>query len=348
MIKLAIIGTGIRGCDQAENFDRIPGVKVVACCDVDKKKVAQFAKTYNIQSVYTDYKELLKTEELDAVSVVTYDITHTPISIAAMKKGLHVLCEKPLATTAADAWKMVRAAKKYKVINMIDFAYRTASALHKAKEIVASGRIGKVTHIEASHLQSWLSSKIWGDWKKGNDWLWRLSTACGSNGALGDIGCHILDFTTYVVGDISRTCCQLKTFDKAGKNGVYRGYKLDANDSAILNVEFANGAVGSVHVSRIASGHADSVSLRVFGTKGGLEISLDDAWDKLRVSMGTDLDKCKWKTVSCGKCVKMYDRFIKSIRTGKNDNPTFEDGAKVQTYLEKSFKSAKLKKPVKI
>ena len=348
MIRLGISGTGIRGQDQAENFERIRGVRTVACCDVDGKKARTFGETNGIPAAYEDYKDLLKNETLDAVSVVTNDASHAEISIAAMKKGLHVLCEKPLATTARDAWQMARTAAKQKVINMVDFACRSASAVQKAKRLVEEGRLGQLTHIEASHLQTWLTSKVWGDWREGTAWLWRLSTEHGSAGALGDIGCHILDFATFVAGDIDRVSCRLKTFEKAGRTGVYKGYKLDANDSAIVTAEFASGALGTIHVSRIASGRMDSVTLKVHGTKGALVVSLDDAWDKLQVCLDGDLDKVRWKTLSCGKCVKIYDKFIQSVKTGRNDQPAFEDGAKVQTYLERSFQSAKQGKPVKV
>ena len=347
MIKLAIAGTGSMANQHADNFGNIRGVKIVACCDIVKKKAQDFAKTHGIANYYTDFDQMLKAESLDAVSIVVSDKFHAPLATAAIKKGLHVFCEKPLATTVADAKKMVKAAKKIGVINMINFVYRKSPALQRASQMIAAGEIGKLRHVEAHHLQSWLVGKHWGDWKKTSAFLWRLSKNYGSTGALGDIGCHILDFVTFAVGDIDNVYCKIKDFDKGVKK-PYKGYNLDTNDSAHIIAEFTNGATGTINMTRWATGQMDSISLQAHGTKGAIKIDTDCGDDKLWVSVGKNIDRPKWKIVSCGKCVTNYQKFIKSIRTGKNDVPTFVEGARVQEYMEKCFASAAQKKPVKL
>ena len=97
---------------------------------------------------------------------------------------------------------------------MVNFSYRNSPAIHKAFELVQSGELGEIIHLEASYLQSWLVSKSWGDWRKEHRWLWRLSTVHGSKGTLGDIGVHILDFATYPVGPLESIACTLRTFSK--------------------------------------------------------------------------------------------------------------------------------------
>ena len=347
MIKLGIIGTGSMAHLHAENFRNIRDVKIVACCDIVEKKAKEFAKAHGIANYHTDFDQMLNAELLDAVSIIVNDKFHASLAITAMKKGLHVFCEKPLATTTSDARKMVKAAKKAGVINMINFVYRRSSALQRAHQMVESGGIGRLRHVEAHHLQSWLVGKHWGDWKKTSAFLWRLSKKHESTGALGDIASHTFDFVTFVVGDISNLYCKAKTFDK-GVKSPYKGYTLDANDSAHIIAEFENGATGTINVSRWATGQADSLYLQVHGTKGALKVDLDGGEDKLWVSIGKDIDRPKWKTVSCGKCVTNYQKFIKSIRTGKNDVPTFIEGARIQEYIEKCFASAEQKKPVKL
>jgi len=347
MIKLGIVGTGSMANLHADNFKNIRGVKIVACCDIVKKKARDFAKIHNIANYYTDFGQMLKDEALDAVSIVVNDSFHAPLAIAAMKKTLHVFCEKPLATTTKDAWKMVRVAQKTGLISMVNFGYRRASALQRAHQMIKDGQIGQLRYVQAHHLQSWLTGRHWGDWKKTPAFLWRLSKNYQSMGALGDIGCHILDFVTFVVGDISSVYCKTKNFDKGVKK-PYKGYSLDANDSAHIVAEFANGATGTINVSRWATGQLDSLYLQVHGTKGALKVDLDSGENKLWVSIGKDIDKPKWKIISCGRCVTNYEKFVKSIRIGKNDVPTFLEGAKVQEYIEKCFVSAAQKKPVKV
>ncbi|MCX5634692.1 MAG: Gfo/Idh/MocA family oxidoreductase [Planctomycetota bacterium] len=348
MIRLAIAGTGGMAVAHYMGYSAQKGVKVTACCDVIEKTARNFAERFNIPAVYTDFNQMIAAEPLDAVAISASDAAHAPLALAAIKKGLHVMCEKPLATNAADAKKMAAAAKKSGVINMVNFSYRRSSALQKARHLVLAGKLGKVIHVEASYLQSWLPSTVWGDWRKSKAWLWRLSKAAGSGGVLGDVGCHIIDFATFAAGDIENLCCRLKTFEKGVKGNIYKGYTLDANDSATINVMFKNGAMGVIDTTRWATGHANSLYLKIYGTKGGLEIDLDAAYDKLRVCLGNDIHKTKWKTISCGKGKDNYRRFIESIKTGINDSPTFAEGAKVQQYLDSCFISDEQKMVVKV
>jgi predicted dehydrogenase len=117
-----------------------------------------------------------------------------------LRQGKHVLCEKPLATRYPDALAMAEAAAEAGVVNMVNLSYRNVPALQAAARMVAEGAIGPVRHFEASYLQSWLTQPAWGDWKTESQWLWRLSTAHGSKGVLGDVGIHILDYATFIAG----------------------------------------------------------------------------------------------------------------------------------------------------
>ena len=118
-----------------------------------------------------------------------------------------------------------------------------------------------------------MSRKQWGDWRTESQWLWRLSKKHGSNGTLGDVGVHILDFVVYGTDtEIDEVFCRLKAFDKAEGNRIGE-YELDANDSFTMTVSFTNGALGVVHSSRWATGHVNELRLRVYGDKGSFEVS---------------------------------------------------------------------------
>ena len=327
----------------AERFSAVRGCKLVAACDVVKERADAFAKKYGIaqSAVFTDIDKMLATVDIDAVTNVTSDAFHAPISLKCIAAGKHVLCEKPLAVNYPDARKMAVAAKRKGVINMVNLSCRDSSAIQKAHKLIADGAIGRVMHFEASYLQSWLSSKCWkcwGDWKTTDAWLWRLSSKHGSKGVLGDLGVHILDFATFPAGDARRVNCRLKTFNKAEGNRIGE-YKLDANDSAVITVELAGGGLGTIHMTRWASGHANTVSLRVFGDEGAIGIDLDKSYSELEICRGRDVDKPKWKTVKCGTTPNIYKRFITSIRTGVNDQPDFARGAKIQKMMDACFES---------
>ena len=157
---------------------------------------------------------------------------------------------------------------------------------------------------------------------------------------LGDLGVHILDFATFAAGDIQSVNCRLKTFPKAQDDRV-GDYVLDVNDSAVITVELTNGAIGTIHTSRWATGHSNSLRLRVYGDKGALVVDLDRAGDTLQICRGRAVDKVEWTTLRCGQTPNIYQRFIKSIRTGCNDQPDFARGAAVQKMLDACFESDK-------
>lgn len=346
-VRLAIIGTGGMANSHAKKYKDVPGCVLVACVDVSAERVAAFAATHGIPKTFASLDALLAWNEFDAVSIVTPDAFHAAQSIACLKAGKHVLCEKPLALNHADAMKMVAAAKKAGVINMVNLSYRDWPAIQAVAKVIAAGKIGEVRHVEASYLQSWLPSKVWGDWRTTPAWLWRLSSKHGSRGVLGDVGVHIVDFATFPAGPISSVYGKLKVFDKAKDNRVGE-YVLDANDSAVMTVEFANGALGTIHTTRWSGGHANRLFLKISGTKGSVEIDSERSTTSYKISVGKDLDKAQWTEVATKPTPNNYARFINSIRSGKQDQPDFARGAEVQKVLDAVIASDAKGKPVKV
>src|SRR5690606_18843340 len=187
--------------------------------------------------------------------------------------------------------------------------------------------IGAIRHIEASYLQSWLVSKAWGDWRTGPEWLWRLSRAHGSNGTLGDIGIHILDFAAYgAATEISDVSCQLKTFHKANGNRIDE-YVLDANDSFAMTANFANGALGVIHATRWATGHLNELRLRIYGEKGGVEVQHDHRGSHLKVCLNEDAETATWRDMKAGPVATNYERFVNAVRLAIPTEPSFRHAA---------------------
>lgn len=322
----------------AEAFDQIKGVKCTACCDLNQDRASLFAKKFKIPKVYSEASDLIRSGGLDAVSIITSDRSHAPIALEALEKRLHVLCEKPLATSVEDANRMAEAAHEAGVVHMINFSYRRSAALQAAKEIVASEEIGRLLHVEAHYLQSWLVSKAWGDWREEDTWLWRLSTKHGSGGVLGDIGVHMLDFVTYCAGDVDWLRCDLRTFSKAEGNRIGE-YELDANDSAILTLSFENGALGTLSMSRWATGHLNSIGVSLHGDQGALRLDLDESCESLQCCLGKDVEEAIWKTTSFEPAPSNFERFVRSIRSGVPEQPDFDRGAYVQKLLASAHRA---------
>lgn len=346
-VRLAIIGTGGMARTHAKAFQAIPGCEIVAIAEPHAERREAFARDFGVPETFVSTRELLSGAEFEAVSIVTPDAFHAETSIACLRAGRHVLCEKPLALNHRDAQRMVRAARAAGTINMVNLSYRNWPCIHAVAALISRGDIGEVVHVEASYLQTWLTSTIWGDWHTSPTWLWRLSTRHGSNGVLGDIGVHIVDFATYPVGRIRKVYAQLKAFPKARGNRIGE-YVLDANDSAVLNVEFANGALGTIHTTRWASGHTNRLFLKISGTKGAVQIDSEHSTETFRICAGTDLDAVRWMEVKAPPTPHIYERFITSIRAGYQDQPDFVRGAEVQQVLDACFASSAADQPVRL
>ena len=340
MVRMLILGTGGMAANHAEAFAAIPGVEVVAGVDTRPAQLAEFMATHKIPNGFASIDEALAWGEFDAVTNVTPDAAHYPTTIPLLAAGKHVLCEKPLATNAAHAEAMAGIAANAGVVNMVNLSYRNVPALQKAASMVREGQIGTVRHFEASYLQSWLTQPAWGDWKTDPKWLWRVSTAHGSKGVLGDVGIHILDFATFIAGqDAEAVSCLLKTFDKA-PGGRIGDYVLDANDSATMQIVLANGALGTVAATRFASGHLNDLRLRIYGDLGGLEVGFEGGVSRLRACLSPDLETALWHEVETPPVPTIYQRFIAAIRGEGPAEPDFARGAALQLLLDRAEESS--------
>ncbi len=333
-MRVLILGTGGMANQHAKNFSAIDGVSVVGGVDIVPERLASFCAEHKVDRQFSTLEDALAWGEFEAVANVTPDRVHHPTTMLAIAAGKHVFCEKPLATDAGKAMEMTEAIEKSGLVGMVNFTYRNSPALQKGRQMVLAGDIGAVRHVEASHLQSWLVGKAWGDWKTESKWLWRLSRKHGSNGALGDIGIHIVDFASYGCGlDVSHVFARLKTFDKAPDNRIGE-YDLDANDCFTMNVDFTNGAIGTIQASRTAAGQFDQLRLRVYGEKGSIEMIYDTGRSSLRACMGADLDIANWRDVTFDPVQTNYQRFVGAVRAGKTQEPSFRRAADIQKVLD--------------
>lgn len=333
-MRLLILGTGNMAGAHAKAFRAIEGVTLAACVDVDTARARAFAKEHRIATVHGSLADALAAGGFDAVANATPDAVHFETTMEVLDAGLHVFCEKPLATNHAHAQVMTETAGRKGVINGVNLTYRNVAALQKAREIIAEGQLGEIRHFEAAYLQSWLAQPAWGDWKAEERWLWRLSTKHGSNGVLGDVGIHIFDFATFAAGsDIAAITAQIRTFHKAPGDRIGE-YVLDANDSVVMTAELASGATGVIHATRFAPGHLNDLSLRIFGTEGGLELTNAGTLGTLRICAGPDMETAAWRDVALAPVVTNYQRFAEAVRSGRQMQPDFATATRLQAVID--------------
>lgn len=346
VIRIAIIGNGGMAHDHASKFRAIRGVKLTACCDIIEARARGFSERFGIPAVYTDYRELLAREEIDAVSVVTPDDVHAPSALAAVNKGLATLCEKPFALSLKDARKVRDAARKRGIPNMVNFSKRNAPCLEAAARFIARGGVGELRYVEASYLQNWLPL---GAWEEQSAWLWRMTTR-HSMGVLGDLGAHSLDMLMLLCGPLRCVSCTLGRCDKGVKGNRIGEYTLDANDNCVASLTLAGGATGVLHCSRWAVAHANREYIHVSGTKGAVEVDLaaDAKCYRFYPANAEPWRPVPCKTIPCKAAPTMQQRFVRWIKTGKADPCDFANAAAVQACLEACMKSAEEKRPVNV
>lgn len=338
-MRLLILGTGGMANQHALRFREIEGVSLVGGVDIAPEQLAAFCTEHDIANRFTSLEEALAWGEFDAVANVTPDQIHHPTTMQAIAAGKHVFCEKPLATDAVKAMEMAEAMEHSGKVGMVNLTYRNSPALQKGRQMVLAGDIGTVRHLEASHLQSWLIGKSWGDWRTEKKFLWRLSKKHGSNGALGDIGIHIVDFASYGSGlDVAHVFARLKTFNKAPGHRIGE-YELDANDCFTMNVDFTGGAIGTIQATRTAAGQLDQLRLRVYGETGSIEMIYDTGNSTLRACLGEDVHTATWRDIPFDPVETNYQRFAKAVRAGKTQEPSFRRAANIQKVLDQAFAS---------
>lgn len=216
--------------------------------------------------VYGDFTEMAKREArlksgIEAVAIVTPNHMHLAPAREFLKRGIHVICDKPLAGTLQDAKKLVKAAEKSDALFVLTHNYTGHPMVRQAREMVASGRLGEVRLVNVEYIQDWLTEPVEQTGQKQADWR-TDPTRSGAGGSTGDIGTHAFNLASYVTGlTVEELSADLQSF--------VEGRALDDNGHVLLR--FEGGARGMLWCSQVAPGCENGLRLRVFGTKGGLE-----------------------------------------------------------------------------
>ena len=237
----------------------------------DEQAVSAAADRLGWEEHATDWREVIARDDVDIVDICTPGFLHAEIAIAALEAGKHVLCEKPLANDTAEAEAMVEAAKAAQArgqVAALGFTYRRVPALVLAKQLVKDGRLGTIRQARASYLQDWLVDED-------APMTWRLRKETAGSGALGDIGSHAIDQIQELTGQ--RTAAvrgRLATMvpERAGEDGAEQ---VTVDDAAWATLELDRGAVGSVEVSRMATGAKNRLQVELYGTDGALTFDLE-------------------------------------------------------------------------
>jgi len=215
---------------------------------------------------YTDYAAMAKAEAargdgVEAVAIVTPNHLHAPVAEAFLKAGIHVICDKPLATTVKEARRLEALAAKHRRIFAVTYNYTGYPMVREARQRVQDGLLGEIRVVQVEYAQDWLTESLEATGQKQAEW--RTDPArSGAGGCVGDIGTHAFQLAGYVAGlEVSELCAELSTF--------VAGRRLDDNVQVLLR--FGNGARGALWASQVAPGNENNLRLRVYGSRAGLE-----------------------------------------------------------------------------
>ncbi|WP_033208573.1 Gfo/Idh/MocA family protein [Streptomyces bikiniensis] len=286
MVGYAFMGAahsqGWRTAGRVFDLPLRPVLAAVAGRDADAVRTA--ARRHGWAAAETDWRALIARDDVDLVDICTPGDSHAEIAIAALEAGKHVLCEKPLANSVAEAEAMTAAAEAAGArgrIAMVGFNYRRVPALAYARGLVAGGRLGALRHVRVTYLQDWLVDPDF-------PLTWRLEREHAGSGALGDLGAHAVDLAQYLAGEpLVGVSALTETFVRerpllagaaAGLSpGPARGAhgRVTVDDAALFTGRLASGALASFEATRMAAGRKNALRLEINGEHGSLAFDLE-------------------------------------------------------------------------
>lgn len=367
VLRIGLIGCGFMGRTHSNGYNRIENFfpeltwkpELKAVCARNPEKVKAFAEQWGYQSAETDWRKLVDREDIDAIDICTPNDTHAEIAIAAAEKGKMILCEKPLSRTLAEGKKMVDVIEKAGVKNTVWYNYRRVPAVSLAKQIIDSGKLGKIFHYRANFLQDWTISP---ELPQGGEGLWRLDVDAAGSGVTGDLLAHCIDTAMWLNGAIKDVSAMTETFVKERVHQASgKVQKVGIDDACIFHCHFENGSLGLFESTRYARGHKALYTFEINGEHASIRWDLHDlnrleyfdhrddsivrGWRSILVTDGDQPYMKRWWVpgLSIGyehTFVHQAADFLKSLETGQPCHPTFKDALETQKVCQAVIDSA--------
>lgn len=340
----------------ANHFD-VPAFEQKVLVGRDAQAVAAAAAKYGWSESATDWREVIAREDIDIIDICAPGWLHAEITIAALAAGKHVLVEKPLANTLAEAEEMAAAARSAEergALSMVGFNYRRVPALALARKLIAEGKLGTIRQARTAYLQDWLADRE-------APMTWRLRKETAGSGALGDIASHAIDQVQHLLDDtVTAVSGRLHTFtsERPGADGMEA---VTVDDAAWATLSLAGGAVASVEVSRVALGQKNALKVEVYGTLGALSFDLENPNELFFLDGTEPVEVQGFRRILVTEPEHPYlsgwwpqghvigwehsfthqiRDFLHNIAGGTAPSPSFDEGLRVQRVLAAIEKSA--------
>ncbi|GAK39351.1 Gfo/Idh/MocA family oxidoreductase [Paenibacillus urinalis] len=366
-VRVGMIGYKFMGKAHSNAYRSVPmffpqAVKpeMSVICGRDPKGVKEAQEQFGWQESVTDWRELVTREDIDLIDINAPSDVHKEIAIAAAQAGKHIFCEKPLALNLKDSREMLEAAETAGIKHMIGFNYRFSPAVQLAKDLVESGRLGKIYHFRANFLQDWILDPEF-------PLVWRLQKEIAGSGSHGDLGAHLIDMARYLVGEFTEVIGMSETFIKErpiasemtgltakGNSNTEKG-PVTVDDATLFLARFESGAIGSFEATRFAAGHRSTNSFEINGSLGSVKFDFE-RMNELEVYFVNDAEDVQgFRRVMATDGVHKYAEawwptghpigfdhtfthevveFMNAIEEDRQPVPNFHDGVACQAVLE--------------
>jgi len=340
-----------------------PVMKVI--CGRDEAGVAKAAQQYGWEEFTTSWEELVTRDDIQIIDITAPSNAHKEIAIAAARHGKHIFCEKPLALTLEDAEEMLEAVTAAGVKHMVGFNYRRVPAIMLIKQMIDSGKLGKIYHFRGTYLQDYIIDPNF-------PLVWRLRKEIAGSGSLGDLGAHTIDLARWLVGEFDEVVGMSETFIKerplpTEMAGLSAASSQDAelgevtvDDATAFLARFKNGALGTFEATRFAAGHRNGNCFEINGSKGSVYFNFERMNELLYYSTEDEEGLQGFRRVQTTEAIHPYMEawwpaghiigyehtfihemkdFLEAIVYDRMPEPNFFDGVACQKVLDAVEKS---------
>ncbi|MDX1952625.1 MAG: Gfo/Idh/MocA family oxidoreductase [Verrucomicrobiota bacterium] len=350
------LGVAIIGCGGITLQNHLPGlamcpdVKVTALCDADPAVLERARQQSGIAVALTDFTELLKRDDVDAVIIATPNFLHADIALKAIAAGKHVFCEKPLAMNFAESLKMYSAAEKAGVRHMTAFTYRFVPGMRYTQHLIQSGAVGQPFHFRNCRLQDWGTRALG----------WRQVQKLAGSGELGDMLSHRIDFSHLLMGPMTQLVANTRIFHPQRS-----GQPSDLEDWVSIIADFKNNATGVLESSKVATGRGESAHSQdyveingsegtivynterphslLLGKKGEKQLKSIEVPKEFHKLPGSPRDPSQGDPLFVFRYDQNFE-FVDAIRNSRECWPSFRDGAIAQGIMDAALESAREKR----
>jgi len=355
VLRAGVIGVGWAGRQHIAAYDAMPGVELAVIAGLEEAERTELAARHGVERDVARWEDLLETEGLDVVSIAVPTFLHARIALAAFERGLHVLCEKPIARTVEEATEMVAAARAAERVLDVAFNHRRRGDIQALKAVIDAGRLGDPYYAKAWWLRRSGIPTL-------GSWFTRADLAGG--GPLLDIGVHVLDYSLFLLGHPAITAVTAATYDllgtsgfgsdpDSGKTGATDAATFDVEDLATVFMRLRGGGTLSVEASWAAHRtDQDEFGITLYGTEGGAELIVRDMEPSGSLRIFTDdagVPAETRLTAPPGRGHRaVVESFVETVRSGDHDDADGAGAAELARVVDACYRSATEQREIRL